>query len=49
MDFVIQPLEFGTDVIELNHDKKNTGCTINTVQECGCIHNTVAQCGCPST
>jgi hypothetical protein len=46
MEFVIQPMEIGTDMI-LFEDIHADGCTVNTVKECGCIHNTLPQCGCP--
>jgi hypothetical protein len=39
MDFIIQPLEAGFELMDLNE-------VTNSVKECGCVHNHVAQCGC---
>jgi hypothetical protein len=40
MEFIIQPLEAGFDLMDLTEGPTNS------VEQCGCVHNTVPQCGC---
>jgi hypothetical protein len=44
MDFLIQPLEMGWDLVDLMAD--NTYCPINAADQCGCTYNTKNGCGC---
>jgi hypothetical protein len=44
MEFLIQPLEMGWDLVELMAD--NTYCPQNTAEQCGCILNEKRGCGC---
>jgi hypothetical protein len=43
MEFLIQPLEMGWDLVELNAD--NSYCPVNSAEQCGCVINEVTNCG----
>jgi hypothetical protein len=45
MEFLIQPLEVGWDLVELS--ASNGYCPVNNYVQCGCPKNTALGCGDP--